>query len=47
MQSEIPNGILIYRGHNSQNLPIQILVYGQQVSPYSNVHWTVWGEKFD
>ena len=31
LQSEIANGIPIYRGHNSQNWPIPILVYGQQV----------------
>ena len=30
MHSEILNGILIYRGHNSQNRPIPILAYGQQ-----------------
>ena len=29
-QSEIAYGIPIYRGHNSQNRPIPILVYGQQ-----------------
>ena len=30
LHSEITNGIPIYRGHNSQNQPTPILVYGQQ-----------------
>ena len=31
LRSEIANSIPIYRGRNSQNQPIPILVYGQQV----------------
>ena len=32
MHIEIVNGVQIYRGHNSPNRPIPILLYGQQVT---------------